>query len=255
MPEDVGGQPYVNGEEPEDRDRTAADDAFASVVFDESFVRAAQVHEPTAAERILAAAQSAQEAEAAVASEEQYGYGPLRDDPEGSDPDEDEDEGRYGRYRYGRVEFVDRVDYVEYVEDAEYPQDAGFAAYTEDCEDPGDPEGGRHGHARRSYRGHARWHRPVAWVLAVVMGVGIVGLAFAAVYRGAAGHRQQTPTPPPATTGVSGVSGADTPAPSVGGSGALPPLSVRHVTSSLRHPAPRPVPVPQGPRVSSAGKR
>ncbi|MEE1938150.1 hypothetical protein V1L54_01735 [Streptomyces sp. TRM 70361] len=252
MPEDVGGQPYPNGEEPEDRDRTAADDAFASVVFDESFVRAAPVHEPTAAERILAAAQSAQETEAAVAYEEQYGYRPLRDDPEGSDhdPDADEDEGRYGRYRYGRVEFVDRVDYVEYVEDAEYPQDAGFAAYTEDYEDC---EDGHHGHARRSYRGHARWHRPVAWVLAVVMGVGIVGLAFAAVYRGAAGHRQQPPTPPPATTGVSGVSGADTS--SVGGSGALPPLSTRHITSSLRHPAPRPVPVPQAPRVSSAGKR
>ena len=221
----MGGQPYRNGEEPDDRDRAAADDAFASVVFDESFVRAALIHEPSAAERILAAAQSPSETEAALAHDEQYGYG-RRQDPEGveydSDPDEDDD--RYGRYRYGRVEFVDRVDYVEYVEDSEYPEDAGYAGYTEETE-AGDDD--PRGHAFRPYRGHIRWQRPVAWVLAVVMGVGIVALAFAAVYRGASGQRQQnpTPTPPPATTGVE--------VPSVGQSGALPSLSTRYSTSSL----------------------
>lgn len=61
----------------------------------------------------------------------------------------------------------------------------------------------------RAYRGHVRWHRSVAWVLAVVMGVGVVALTFAAVYRGAGGGRQpsvpassptgrvQAPTIPP----------------------------------------------------------
>lgn len=49
----------------------------------------------------------------------------------------------------------------------------------------------------RPYRGQARWHRSVAWVLAVVMGVGVVALTFAAVYRGAGGGRQQPPPTSP----------------------------------------------------------
>ncbi|WP_344322343.1 hypothetical protein [Streptomyces macrosporus] len=228
MPDDVGGRPYPNGEEPDDRDRTAADDAFASVVFDESFVRAALIHEPSAAERILAAAQSPSETEAALAHDDLYGHG-RRQDPEGTEYDDsDEDDDRYGRYRYGRVEHADRVEYIEYVEDAEYPEDAGYLGYNEDT-DARDEE---RGPVFRPYRGHVRWQRPVAWVLAVVMGVGIVALAFAAVYRGAAGHRQQPPAPPPATTDVD--------APSVGqSSGALPSLSGHHTTSSARLDAPR----------------
>ncbi|MDG4858399.1 hypothetical protein P8605_09580, partial [Streptomyces sp. T-3] len=56
------------------------------------------------------------------------------------------------------------------------------------------------GYARR---GQGRWHRPVAWILAVLMGIGMVALAFTAVYRGASSGRQDQ-TPPPATTGVGG---------------------------------------------------
>ncbi|URN12006.1 hypothetical protein LUW77_10175 [Streptomyces radiopugnans] len=206
-----GGQPHQSGEEPDDRDRAAADDAFASVVLDESFVRAALIHEPTAAERTLAAAQSPSETEAALAHDDQYGYGPWRDDPEGAEHDRDTgtDDGddHHGRYRYGRLEFADRLDHLEYVEDTEYPEDAGYAYYTEE----GDGRGGLHGRPPRPYRGHVRWQRPVAWVLAVVMGVGIVAMAFAAVHRGASGQRQQTPPePPPATSGV------DAPPPAAG---------------------------------------
>ncbi|BBA97384.1 hypothetical protein RVR_3098 [Actinacidiphila reveromycinica] len=40
-----------------------------------------------------------------------------------------------------------------------------------------------------------RWHRPVAWALAVVMGIGVVALTFAAVYRGAGNGRATTPPP------------------------------------------------------------
>ncbi|MEU6980456.1 MULTISPECIES: hypothetical protein [unclassified Streptomyces] len=166
MPDDVGGTPSQNGGDPEDSvDRGGADD-FAAVVFDEDFVRAATVHEPTAVERLLAAAQARAEAEAAraravagLADEELYedGYGlEPRRYADGYDPDTAEDD--FGPY-------------------------------------------GPHGGALRPYRGSARWHRPVAWVLALVMGVGMVALAFSAVYRGASANRQDR-IPPPATTGV-----------------------------------------------------
>ncbi|WP_051950688.1 SCO2583/SCO2584 N-terminal domain-containing protein [Actinacidiphila yeochonensis] len=58
--------------------------------------------------------------------------------------------------------------------------------------------------AGHPYRGAGiRWHRPVAWALAVVMGIGVVALTFAAVYRGAGvGTRapERTNTTPPAVT-------------------------------------------------------
>jgi hypothetical protein len=57
--------------------------------------------------------------------------------------------------------------------------------------------------AGHPYRGSStRWHRPVAWALAVVMGIGVVALAFAAVYRGAGNTRQ--PTAPPPSSGPVG---------------------------------------------------
>ncbi|MFI8822543.1 hypothetical protein [Streptomyces sp. NPDC053431] len=165
MPDDVGGKPFQDGGDPEDSvDRGGADEDFATVVFDEDFVRAATIHEPTAVERLLAAAQARAEAEAAraravagLADDDLYedGYDPRRL-PDGYDPDTaDDDLGPYGP----------------------------------------------HGGALRPYRSSARWHRPVAWVLALVMGVGMVALAFSAVYRGASANRQDR-IPPPATTGV-----------------------------------------------------
>ncbi|MFI2374413.1 hypothetical protein ACH5AO_04985 [Streptomyces sp. NPDC018964] len=161
VPEDVGGTPFPDGWEPDDdHDRGVSDEEFASVVFDEAFVRAAEVHEPTAVERLLAAAQARAEASEAEAHRartrgERYdeGYGGYRGDPGYDDPDDDEDvlEDDYGSTGpYGR---------------------------------------------------QVRWHRPVAWMLALVMGVGMVALAFSAVYRGASSSRQD-PAPPPATTGV-----------------------------------------------------
>ncbi|MEU1592030.1 hypothetical protein ABZ468_04035 [Streptomyces sp. NPDC005708] len=172
VPEDVGGTPFDDGREPDDdRDRGGMDEEFASVVFDEAFVRSAAVHEPTAVERLLAAAQAraeAQEAEArrthargARGDDERYedGFGP--DDGFGHGPD------------------LDDLDDAEILE-------------------------GRHGalglYGRRYGKG-ARWHRPVAWMLALVMGIGMVALAFTAVYRGASSGRQEQ-IPPPATTGV-----------------------------------------------------
>ncbi|AKJ13215.1 membrane protein [Streptomyces incarnatus] len=159
MPEDVGGTPFPDGWEPDDdHDHGVSDEEFASVVFDEAFVQAATVHEPTAVERLLAAAQAraeASEAEArrAHARGEHYddAYGPEGTDF-GQDPDDDE------------------------LEDTYVLGDRHFGGYGK----------------------QVRWHRPVAWVLAVVMGIGMVALAFAAVYRGgSAGTRDGVPSPAP----------------------------------------------------------
>ncbi|MCO8301341.1 MULTISPECIES: hypothetical protein [Streptomyces] len=173
MPDDVGGKPFPNGDEPDDRSHGESNDEFAAVVFDEDFVRAAPVHEPTAIERMLAAAEARAEAEAS------------RRRRLGVPPEDELFEDGYGP----ETEFYG-------------PDDPGRFGPAGDADDAYGPYG-RYGSAGRPYRGHARWHRPVAWLLAVLMGIGVVALAFTAVYRGASGNRQD-PAPPPATTGVDG---------------------------------------------------
>ncbi|MFI1416451.1 hypothetical protein ACH4VX_00400 [Streptomyces sp. NPDC020731] len=159
VPEDVGGTPFPDGWEPDDdHDRGVSDEEFASVVFDESFVRAAEVHEPTAVERLLAAAQARAEASEAEAHRARA-RGERHDDG-------------YGGYR-------------------------GDSGYDPDDEDALEDDYGSPG----PYGRQVRWHRPVAWMLALMMGIGMVALAFSAVYRGASSHRQD-PAPPPTTTGV-----------------------------------------------------
>lgn len=176
MPEDVGGTPADGREPDDDRDRGATDEEFASVVFDEAFIRAAVIHEPTAVERLLAAAEAraaAQEAETRRAR----GRGARRDG--------------------------------ERCEDGSGPDESGEFGHDRDMEVLEDPEGledieGRYGamgpFGRRCGRG-ARWHRPVAWILALVMGIGMVALAFTAVYRGGSPGRQEQ-VPQPAKTGL-----------------------------------------------------
>ncbi|MET9510722.1 hypothetical protein ABZX62_20060 [Streptomyces flavidovirens] len=174
MPDDVGGRPFQDGWDPEDPvDRGGADEEFASVVFDEDFVRAAEVHEPTAVERLLAAAQARAEAEATRAR-----AGKLS-------PDDDLYDDGYG-IEYGAREPGHDGAYGPLDADDEY--DDGAGPY------------GRHGGALRPYRGHARWHRPVAWLLALLMGIGMVALAFTAVYRGAASGGREDQVPLPATS-------------------------------------------------------
>ncbi|MEU6354156.1 hypothetical protein ABZ896_33330 [Streptomyces sp. NPDC047072] len=160
MPEDVGGTPFPDGWEPDDdHDRGVSDEEFASVVFDEAFVRAAVVHEPTAVERLLAAAQARAEASEAEARRA-HGRGERYDEGYGS---------------FGHDPELDELDDTEILE-------------------------GRYG-APGTYGKQVRWHRPVAWMLALVMGIGMVALAFTAVYRGASsGSREQVP--PPASTGL-----------------------------------------------------
>ncbi|MGW1889080.1 SCO2584 family spore wall biosynthesis protein [Streptomyces sp. NPDC002004] len=174
MPEDVGGTPFPDGWEPDDdHDRGVSDEEFASVVFDEDFVRAAEFHEPTAVERLVAAAQARAEASEAEARRA-HARGARSDD-------ELFDDGYDG-----------------------FGHDSGF---DDDVYDPDDAD---EGYGRSTaYVGRARWHRTVAWMLALVMGIGMVALAFAAVYRGgSSGGGGQAP-PPPASTGVDKSASAD----------------------------------------------
>lgn len=166
----MGGRPFPDGEEPDSHSHGAADEEFASVVFDEDFIRSARVHEPTAAERMLAAAQARAEAEA-------------KSSPVGGKAEEE---------LYDNVLGPDGSPDPDHEDAGEYDRDAGDYGLFR-----------RRGATRRPYLGHARWHRPMAWMLALVMGIGMVALAFSAVYRGAAGSRQE-PAPPPATSGVDG---------------------------------------------------
>ncbi|MBW8738239.1 MAG: hypothetical protein JF621_14305 [Streptomyces turgidiscabies] len=177
MPEDVGGTPFFpDGWEPDDdHDRGVSDEEFAPVVFDEAFVQAAVVHEPTAVERLLAAAQA--RAEASEAEARRAHARGLRGDDE----------------RY---------------EDAFGPDDPGYYGHDPDLDDLDDAEilEGRYGAAGTHGKQVSRWHRPVAWLLALVMGIGMVALAFTAVYRGASSSRQDQ-VPPPASTGLEQGSG------------------------------------------------
>lgn len=193
VPDDVGGKPFPDGDEPDSQSHSghgAADEEFATVVFDEDFVRSAEVHEATAVERMLAAAQARAEAEAALG-----GPGGRGGDDERYD-DGSSDETSYGHGGYGSRPW------------------AGSFDHDPDLVDEFGPWG-PYGAGDRPYRSPARWHRPVAWVLAVLMGVGVVALAFSAVYRGASSSHGE-PVPPTSTTGV---------APSANGQDA-PPASV-----------------------------
>lgn len=174
----MGGLP-----DPDGADHGGADDAFAAVVFDEAFVRAAGIHEPSAQERLLAAVEARLELEATGAGR---AYGGV-DDPHDQDglpeelrsyrEDDDADWARPGPYRGRRLRGRFRS--------------AG-------------PRGGRHAAA------HARWHRPVAWFLAVIMGLGVVAVAVAAVYRGTGGS-PGTPAPARSESGSVGTPAGDAP--------------------------------------------
>ncbi|WP_309096742.1 hypothetical protein [Streptomyces sp.] len=187
VPEDVGGTPFPDGREPDDdHDRGVSDEEFASVVFDEAFVRAAVVHEPTAVERLLAAAQARAEASEAEAARRAHLRGERYDDGYGPD----------GPGAYGRDPDLDDLDEPGLLED--HYGDGG------------------------PYSKQVRWHRPVAWLLALVMGIGMVALAFTAVYRGASSNREG-PVPPPASTGLEQGGGA---APSASADYSQPAVSV-----------------------------
>lgn len=185
VPDDVG-QPFADGEGPDSQDRAAADEVFAAVVLDDDFVEAAEIHEPTAAERILYAALERAESEAA---EEPRLYHdpdldvslpaglPVFEDSPDEGPDE---EGRF-----------DRSDYTRYLPDDD-DDDTSYHSYVSYS-----PVSPRRGGAdaflgeRRSVPQRVpsswrpmRWQRPVACVLAMVMGVSVIAFVLIAIQRG-----------------------------------------------------------------------
>jgi hypothetical protein len=179
--EDVGGSPYPDG-----ADHGGADDEFATVVFDEAFVRSAAVHEPSALERQLAAAEARFEPDSAVpvrpwdlTAPEMAGTGDvlpleLRPHPRGLDDDRLYPDPWSGTDRARRR--------------ARWSRTVGWEPLRHD---------GRQ-------VAQQRWHRPVAWVLAVVMGVGVVAVAAAAIYRGAGGAGESPRRPEVGTSSTPG---------------------------------------------------
>ncbi|GAA3866029.1 hypothetical protein [Streptomyces sedi] len=223
MPDDVGGPPFPDGEGPDSQEAGAADEALAAVVFDEEFVTAARVHEPSAEERSRAAAAG-------------------RADPEGPgfyrDPDLDPGGGRsFGRFegteaweraegrtdaeepavRDGRddpdgSDGLDELDALAELDDPDSPENEGrfdrsdYTRYLPDPADSDDPheraEPGSALPARRApapagrARRPMRWQRPVACVLAMVMSLSVIALTLIAIQRASSG-REQRPAPPP----------------------------------------------------------
>lgn len=168
----MGGSPYSDG-----ADHGGADDEFATVVLDETFIRSAAVHEPSAEERQLAAAEARFEPDTVA-----LGRAPelsatdglpleLRPHPTGLDDDRRHLDPWSGPGRPARRSRWGRSD--------------GF--------DPVRAAGGRQ-------VAQQRWHRPVAWVLAVVMGVSVVAVAVAAIYRGAGGGNEPAGRPQTGTS-------------------------------------------------------
>lgn len=162
--------PFPDGREPDDdRDHGRADEEFAAVVFDEDFVRGARIHEPSAVERLLAAAEARAEAEARARARGRTPDGEYEGEGPGFGPrGEDRDHDPYAAYDVGE-------EYDEY-------RDGGHRRFG--------------GHS-----GRIRWHRPVAWMLALLLGMGMVALAVSAVYRGASDPKDPG-VRPPAPTGV-----------------------------------------------------
>lgn len=199
MPDDVRGPLSPDGEGPDSQDRGASDEAFAAVVLDETFVKAAEIHEPSAAERILYAALERAESEAAA----EPGFADYPEADAGTGPSGFDDEDEYadgeaaGEDDEGRF---DRSDYTRYLpEEDDESGDGRFGAY----EEPYSPHlaapaaygAGLAGRAPgRGWR-PARWQRPVACVLAVVMGLSVLAFALIAVQR--AGSQRQEPRPAP----------------------------------------------------------
>ncbi|MEO3754891.1 hypothetical protein [Streptomyces sp. B6B3] len=201
MPDNAEGYPFRDGEGPNSQDRGAADEAFAAVVLDEEFVEAAAIHEPSAAERILYAALERAESEA-VTEHSPYpdldfdagtpdgagGYpvdADLRDlDEDLEDEEPDDEEGRF-----------DRSDYTRYLsdEDEEELGYGGYAGYPA----PGALTG-RAAAPRGGWR-PARWQRPVACVLAMVMGISVIAFALIAIQRAGSSAQRGEPTPLPAS--------------------------------------------------------
>ncbi|WP_158674721.1 hypothetical protein [Streptomyces hoynatensis] len=260
MPDDVGGPPLPDGEGaegpkgPESRDRSAAEE-FPAVVLDDAFVEAAEIHEPTAAERLRLA--STERAEPEAAGEFGFGYldGPAAfGDPGGypggeEDPDDalgefgepgdfgefgagpfgpGEGPGGYGEFGRlgglggegfeaqgggfdrlpgpglqddeGRFDRSDYLHYLRYLPEQDEAEEFGLGP----CLPPAGYGGApipAPGHRAQPHSWRpVRWQRPVACVLAMVMGISVIAFALIAIQRaGSAGSGDPGGGAPPAS--------------------------------------------------------
>ncbi|NJQ06542.1 SCO2584 family spore wall biosynthesis protein [Streptomyces lonarensis] len=211
MPDDVGGPPYPDGEGPDSRDRGAADEAFADVVFDDAFVEAARIHEPSARERLLYAGW---DPEADPGDDEQQPPGTLLGGYGGGASFGPSGYGLPGRAApYGPGGPVARGKGLA------APTTRGSGSSPAAGSQPAggaDPARGRPPRRRTGggpgvgglpgAGGRAgRWQRPVACVLAMVMGLSVVAFALIAVQRAGSAQRvDQPPTPPASDPGKGG---------------------------------------------------
>lgn len=141
------------------------------MVLDEAFIRSAAVHEPSAKERQLAAAEARNEPEPGAA-------------------------GRaveFGADRYDGLPLELRP-HPAGLEDDRIYTDPWVGAGRRAVRWPGyGPRTGARGQVAQQ-----RWHRPLAWVLVIVMGISLVAVAVASVYRGPAVPPHGVPRSAPA---------------------------------------------------------
>lgn len=175
-PEPPDGLPEF-GEDPEH-----AGDELSSVVFDEQFVRAARIHEPSALERLLAATPPAADAPESVDGGDPTDFANGPDDP---------------------------FPLVEPRTSPGFRPDTGVPVVYGPNEEPTS--------GRTSW-----WRQSVAWVLALLMGIGVVAIAITAVAPGRGG---QTPPAPQPTVG-SPVPRPEVRTPGATGSGMSPAAAV-----------------------------
>lgn len=219
MADETGGQPLPNGEGPDSQGREADDEVFGAVVLDEGFVEAARIHEPTAAERVLYAALERAETEAV----EERGAPPVERDPEAGASRGPASFDSWGHEDDGRF---DRSDYTRYLPWT--GMDAGPARSARGKQPPAArPPGERQASGRRGTgrpvgrpmprpaappaRRLTRWQRPIACVLAMVMGISLVAVAVLAVQRASSPQRSGFERVPPPSTepGGAAASGQD----------------------------------------------
>ncbi|MQS08568.1 hypothetical protein [Streptomyces alkaliphilus] len=222
MPEDPTGQPFPDGEGPDSPDHGAADKAFDALVLDEAFVAAARVREPSAAERSLAAALERAEREAARERAEPFPDGdPLvYDHPfaDPADPGAAFPEPGFGHtygygYGLGHGLFPDAGARVSGLGGVARPVGDGRRAGGGGGPDP---VGAAARPPAPPARRPGRWQRPVACVLAVVMGLSVIAFALVSIDRDAGMGDPAGEPAPPAELPEEAASGTGAPAGAAG---------------------------------------
>jgi hypothetical protein len=153
MPDDAGGPARPDG-----ADHGESKEELDAPVFDDAFVNAACVHEPTADERIAEAVEAR-----------------MREEPPGT--------RLLNGPGFSGPEIEPAEHPVELYDTFGVPHGADSYPDADACSDAGADSELGFDSRRAASRQPARGHRMVAWVLAVIMGIGVLAMAVTAVYR------------------------------------------------------------------------